>query len=348
MYSLDFRKHTAIFSEPGGTSRGVLYQKPSWIIALKHPDFEQPGYGEISIIPGLSVESKLEIEAFLSQHKILSENTLAELLTTSTPAIRFGLEMALKALKSQALEMFGKSKNLNIETNGLVWMGSAEDMWRRANEKYNEGFRCLKFKIGALDFQEELDFLKKVRSTWGEEITIRLDANGGFTPENALQKLEQLSVLNIHSIEQPIKTGQYSHMRALCKNSPIPIALDEELIGIKTQEEKAEILSEIKPQYVIFKNSLIGGWKQADEWIELCEQKDIQWWATSALELNVGLNAIAYHLSAYNNPLPQGLGTGKVFTNNIASNIKLDGKYLFHHKKSEDLLFKNCEHFFRT
>ena len=346
MYFLDFRKHTAIFSEPGGTSRGVLYQKPSWIIALTHPDFEQPGYGEISIIPGLSVETEVEIESFLNRHKNLSETTLSELLATTTPAIRFALEMAQKALFAQKLELFGEDIDLSIETNGLVWMGNTEDMWRRAESKIQEGFQCLKFKIGALDFDEELQFLQKIRKTYGKDITIRLDANGAFTPDNALEKLEALSVLNIHSIEQPIKAGQLQHMEKLCANSPIPIALDEELIGIKTISEKSEILSAIKPQYVIFKNSLIGGCQQADEWIHTCEKNNVKWWATSALELNIGLNAIAYHLSKYNNPLPQGLGTGKVFTNNIGSNLKLKNNVLTLENNSNDLLLSNTKKLF--
>jgi o-succinylbenzoate synthase len=343
VYSLSYRKHIAHFTEPGGTSRGILYQKPSWIIQLSHSDYSEPGYGEISIIPKLSIETEEGIEDFLNQHSTLSDNQLSDLLQTATPAIRFGFEMAVKSLESQALEMFGEEKNLNLKTNGLVWMGSIDDMWHRAQEKYSEGFRCLKFKIGALNFEDELALLKKVRSTWGNQITLRLDANGAFTPINALHKLERLSELNIHSIEQPIKAGQSDEMAKLCQDSPIDIALDEELIGIKSLEEKKAILEAIQPQYIILKNSLVGGWKEAAEWIALSENKDIGWWATSALELNIGLNAIAYQLADYTNDLPQGLGTGKVFSNNIKSNLMLDGEHLKLKSNKSDLLLANTK-----
>lgn len=343
MYSLSFKEHTAIFREPGGTSRGILYEKPSWILKLQHPDYTLAGYGEISIIPGLSVESKSEVESFLTKNKSFNEATLNNLLNSTSPAIRFALEMAKKSLDCQAVEMFGEAIDLNIESNGLVWMGDIETMKRRTLEKIEEGFTTLKFKIGANDFNDELNFLKWFREQFPNKITIRLDANGAFTPENALEKLKALADYSIHSIEQPIKANQWDAMAKLCIESPIAIALDEELIGIKTLEEKAEILSKIKPQYIILKNALIGGWVQADEWIALCKKHNIGWWATSSLELNIGLNAIAYHLSKYNNPLPQGLGTGKVFTNNIDSNIKLDGRFLKKEKNSRDLLYSNCK-----
>ncbi len=343
VYSLNYRKHIALFTEPGGTSRGILYQKPSWIIQLSHTDYSEPGYGEISIIPKLSIETEEFIEEFLYKHPTLSENQLSEIIQSATPAVRFGFEMAVKSLESQALEMFGEEKNLNLKTNGLVWMGSIDDMWKRAQEKYAEGFRCLKFKIGALNFEDELALLKKVRSTWGDEITLRLDANGAFTPKEAPEKLEKLSKLGIHSIEQPIKAGQWDEMAKLCQVSPIDIALDEELIGIKSKQEKQDILDAIQPQYIILKNSLIGGWKEAAEWINLSENKGIGWWATSALELNIGLNAIAYQLADYTNQLPQGLGTGKVFSNNIKSNLKLDGEHLKLKSNKSDLLLDNTK-----
>lgn len=346
MYSLDFVKHTAIFREPGGTSRGVLYQKPSWILKLKHSDFELAGFGEISIIPGLSVENKADIEHFLQKHKSFNNSTLTELLSSSSPAIRFGLEMAKKSLECQALEMFGEAINLNIESNGLVWMGDIATMKRRAIEKIDEGFTTLKFKIGANDFTEELNFLKWFRQQNQDKINIRLDANGAFTPENALEKLKALADYNIHSIEQPIKAYQPQEMAELCAKSPIAIALDEELIGIKTYDKKNTLLNSIKPQYIILKNALIGGWAQADEWIALCKKHSIGWWATSSLELNIGLNAIAYHLHKQGNNLPQGLGTGRVFTNNIEGNIRLNNGFLQRDKTAKDLLYKNCKALF--
>ncbi len=345
MYRLLFKKHTAIFNEPGGTSRGVLKTKPSWIIKLSHPNYEKVGFGEISLIPGLSVETEEEVEQFLESNKSLSKERYQELLQSTSPAIRFGLEMALKSLESQALEMFGEKLKSPIKTNGLIWMGDFEVMKKRTLEKVRQGFECLKFKVGAHDFDEELAFLKSLRSELGSDLEIRLDANGAFSAENALEKLELLSQLNIHSIEQPIKSNQWKSMARLCKESPIDIALDEELIGIKDVNEKEAVLDEIKPQYIIFKNSLIGGWKEADEWILLAEQRNIKWWSTSALELNVGLNAIAYQLNSYKNELPQGLGTGKVFTNNLPCNFKLKGEYLIK-ESNEDLLFESCSRIF--
>lgn len=347
VYSLSYRKHIALFTEPGGTSRGILYQKPSWIIRLKHPSFEKPGFGEISIIPKLSVETESDVENFLNGHPSLSKNQLSDFLLSSSPAIRFGLEMALKSLESQALEMFGENKTLHLKTNGLVWMGDIDTMWRRANEKIEEGFKCLKFKIGALNFEDELALLKKVRATWGNDITLRLDANGAFSATNAMQKLEQLAELDIHSIEQPIKANQWEAMANLCRNSPIDIALDEELIGIKSKQEKQAILDAIQPQYIILKNSLIGGWKEAAEWINLSENKGIGWWATSALELNIGLNAIAYQIAGYNNPLAQGLGTGKVFSNNLESNLMLQKDFLTLKQGNTDKLLSNTKKLWR-
>lgn len=344
-YSLEFRKHVAIFNEPGGTSRGVLKTKPSWIMKLSHPNYEKVGFGEISLIPGLSLENEEDVHQFLDSNKTISQERYHELIQTASPAIRFGLEMALKSLESQSLEMFGEKLKSPIKTNGLIWMGDFEVMKKRVLEKIDQGFACLKFKVGAHDFAEELAFLKSIRTEFGSDLEIRLDANGAFTAENAMQKLELLSQLNIHSIEQPIKPNQWQAMAKLCKESPIDIALDEELIGIKTSDEKKAILDEIKPQYIILKNSLIGGWKEADEWILLAEERNIKWWSTSALELNVGLNAIAYQLNAYNNELPQGLGTGKVFTNNLPSNFRLEGEYLTKESK-EDLLFESCSKIF--
>ena len=344
MYKIDFIKHIAVFNEPGGTSRGVLYQKPSWIIRLQHSDFEKVGFGEISIIPKLSIESEDDVDNFLKKNNQLSDNQIKDILTEATPAIRFGFEMALKSLENQALEMYGSKNPINLKTNGLVWMGNFEEMQRRAIEKYSSGFRCLKFKIGAHQFDEELNFLNSIRNKW-PEIEIRLDANGAFSPHDALEKLKQLSELNIHSIEQPIKAKQWQEMAQLCIDSPIDIALDEELIGIKSKAEKEEILRTISPQYLIFKNSLIGGWKECEEWIELAEKQNVKWWSTSALELNVGLNAIAYQLTHHNNALPQGLGTGKVFTNKLPSNLVLKNDVL-QKTNPEDLLYQSCLNLF--
>ncbi len=237
--------------------------------------------------------------------------------------------MAFLSLQSQdPFQLFDtpfSSGKTGIPINGLIWMGDQGFMKQQIKDKLSAGFSCIKMKIGAIDFASEIALLKSIRREFNSnEIELRVDANGAFSPKGALEKLEQLAALDLHSIEQPIKQGQWDEMAALCEKTPLPIALDEELIGVFASEEKKRLLHTIKPQYIIFKPSFIGGFKGTDEWIELAEDKNVDWWITSALESNLGLNGIAQYTSTKNSILPQGLGTGSLFTNNVPSPLEIE------------------------
>jgi L-alanine-DL-glutamate epimerase-like enolase superfamily enzyme len=231
-----------------------------------------------------------------------------------------------------------------IPINGLIWMGDVEAMMTQLEQKINLGFSCIKIKVGAIDFESECNFLGHIRKLFhSSDLTLRLDANGAFQPEDAIQKLSKLSEYNIHSIEQPITPGQWKEMATLCKTSPIPIALDEELIGIFSKQEKVNLIQEIKPQYIILKPSLVGGWQGADQWVSIAEKHAVDWWATSALESNIGLNAIAQWVSTKQINRPQGLGTGGLFTNNIRTPLYLRGQNMgFDPNKLSDFTLKSC------
>jgi L-alanine-DL-glutamate epimerase-like enolase superfamily enzyme len=191
-------------------------------------------------------------------------------------------------------------------------------MKQQIQEKLAQGFRCIKVKIGAIDFEKELSLLKFIRNHFdAQTIEIRVDANGAFSSNKALDKLNRLAAYQLHSIEQPIAQHPIEAMTELCKTSPIPIALDEELIGVFSVPNKQKLLEQIQPQYIILKPSLVGGFRGTKEWIEIAEALGIQWWITSALESNIGLNAIAQWTFLQNNPMPQGLGTGGLYTNNF-------------------------------
>ena len=321
--------HILYFAEPGGTSRGTLLEKPSWIIKVwdtKNPAIY--GLGEISIIPGLSPDdlSVLEIKIQKACNEINYLNINERNYWKGFPAVRFGFETALMDLQLGGKcvlypSAFTGSK-AGIDINGLVWMGDLETMRKRVYQKVQQGFRCIKLKIGAIDFNKELELIEFVSSEFGQ-IEVRLDANGAFAPTDALKKLEKLNQFPIHSIEQPIKAGQWKQMADICRQSPIPIALDEELIGLEDTQHRKEMLAMIKPQYIILKPSLIGGLNEAEKWRILAQKQNINWWATSALESNIGLNAIAQWVYVQNTSLLQGLGTGKVFTNNFASPLEV-------------------------
>ena len=252
------------------------------------------------------------------------------------PSILFGLETSMLSLERNGNRLFdtpfGRGEE-GIPINGLVWMGSFEEMAARLEEKINMGFRCVKLKIGAIDFEQEMYLIKHIRERFSREsIELRVDANGGFGPDDAMGKLERLARYDIHSIEQPIKQHQWEAMSRLCKNSPLPIALDEELIGVNSPEEKKELLDVIKPAYIILKPSLHGGMRGSEEWIRWAEERGIGSWITSALESNIGLNAVA-HLAAklYGSgiTMPQGLGTGQLFTDNIDMPLEIKGDMLW-------------------
>lgn len=325
------------FKRPAGTSRGVLHHKKSWILQIWddiNPEIQ--GIGEVSTIQGLSIDNENEIPNALDElcRDINTSEDWSLTKADSFPAIKFGLETALADLRNKGKQIFVQNdftKGIyGIPINGLIWMGNSDFMITQIREKIEQGFNCIKIKVGAINFEEEIGLLKFIRKQFNEKfIEIRLDANGAFAPQGALQKLDKLSAFGIHSIEQPIKAGQPAAMADICSQSPIPIALDEELIGKKPDEITAT-LEQIKPQYIILKPSLLGGFATADHWISAAEQRHIGWWATSALESNIGLNAIAQWVSEKKTILPQGLGTGQLYINNIASPLEIKKAALFH------------------
>lgn len=322
MLQAKWHKHVLQFRTPAGTSRGVLQDKPTYFI--KAWNSETPtivGTGECSTIINLSYDHRPNFEETLDE-VCRNINSLPDL--TEWPSINFGVEMALLDLANGGNQILIPSAftrgEQTILINGLIWMGDEAFMQQQVQEKIEQGYRCIKLKIGALDFEKELAILRAIRNDFSpDEIELRVDANGAFAVEDAPSKLQQLAELQLHSIEQPIKQGQHEAMAQLCATSPLPIALDEELIGYFGNKE--ELLTHIKPQYIILKPSLLGGFAQCNQWIAAAEKHGIGWWATSALESNIGLNAIAQWVFTKNNTLPQGLGTGQLYSNNVESRL---------------------------
>jgi o-succinylbenzoate synthase len=334
-------KHTLQFSFPAGTSRGVLHEKDSWFIRIW--DESNPaivGIGECSIIPKLSIDDVPELEEVIAQ-TIDQINTKGERSFSANkfPALEFAIETALLDLQTGGKQILFPSgftqQKAAIPINGLIWMDSFDSMWQQAVNKFAAGFKVLKMKVGALNFDEEVYFIKQLRKEFSTA-EIRLDANGAFPADEALDRLKVLAEHSIHSIEQPIAPKQLSSMQLLCKKSPIAIALDEELIGINTLQEKENLLRIISPQYIILKPSLLGGFRACDEWISVTEKQQIAWWATSALESNIVLNAIAQWVFTKENPLPQGLGTGGLYTNNVPSTLEVKNGMLYYKKRFEN------------
>lgn len=323
-----YHKHILEFKRPSGTSRGILKTKETWFIVLSKDG--KKGIGECGILRTLSIDDRSDYEEKLKwtcDHIHLGVNLLYHELK-EFPSIQFGVEMALKSLESTDRFTLFPSEfvkgNDAIPINGLIWMGEKKFMKDQIIEKLDQGFDCIKMKIGAIDFDAELDLLAYIRSQFSKEvIELRVDANGAFSPHEALDKLKRLSVYNLHSIEQPIKQGQYEMMKNLCKDTPLPIALDEELIGVFDVTEKRKLLLTIQPQFIILKPSLIGGFRGTQEWIDIADELNIGWWITSALESNIGLSAIAQFTYTLNNTMPQGLGTGSLYTNNIESPLSV-------------------------
>jgi len=315
-------KYTLNFKRPSGTSRGVMTEKETWFIILEEND--KKGIGECGILRGLSIDDRPDYEEKLQwacSNIHLGEAALWEALK-EFPSIQFGLETAFRSLAANNPFILFPSEftkgEQNILINGLVWMGDEAYMKQQIEEKLAQGFNCIKLKIGAIDFEKEIGLLKFIRQNFTpEQIEIRVDANGAFLVRDALYKLAQLSNFELHSIEQPISAGQGEAMAKLCLETTLPIALDEELIGIFDYADKDALLQNIQPQYIILKPSLVGGFKGSDEWIRLAEKYNIGWWITSALESNIGLNAIAQYTFTKNNLMPQGLGTGALYTNNF-------------------------------
>ena len=315
-------KHILNFKRPSGTSRGVLTSKETFFLVIEQED--KKGIGECNLFRGLSVDDVPDYKAklqWVEQHLHLGEEALLKKLV-AFPSIQFGVEQVFRSVAaSQWYELFPSDFTTGkdaIPINGLIWMGSPDFMKAQIKEKLAQGFRCIKMKIGAIDFEEEYRILKALRNEFSaSDIEIRVDANGAFQATEALVYLERLAALQLHSIEQPIRAGQWEAMAELCEQTPLPIALDEELIGVFTSEEKQRLLREIQPQYIILKPSLIGGYRGSEEWITLAETLGIGWWVTSALESNIGLNAIAQWTYTLHSPMPQGLGTGALYTNNL-------------------------------
>ena len=333
-----YHKYILDFKQPSGTSRGILKTKETWFIVLNKDG--KRGVGECGVLRGLSIDDRPDYEATLQwtcRNVRLGLEVLLDKLI-EFPSIQIGLEMAFKSLESEnEFELFpsdftkGKA---SIPINGLIWMGTEAFMKEQIQDKIEAGFSCIKMKIGAIDFETELNLLKSLRKNFSEsDIELRVDANGAFKTDEALEKLKQLSDYKLHSIEQPIKAGQFEEMARLCEKTTLPIALDEELIGVFSKTKKEELLQIIKPQYIILKPSFIGGFKGSNEWISLAEQQNIGWWITSALESNVGLNAIAQYTFLKNNDMPQGLGTGSLFTNNFQSPLKVKNGTLHYNLK---------------
>ena len=323
-----YKKYVLDFKRPSGTSRGVLTQKETWFIKIE--ELGKIGFGECGILRGLSIDDTPDYEETLRwacEHIHLGEQELYDKLE-AFPSIQFGIEMAFRSFHSKDLFDLFPSEftkgNEGIAINGLIWMGEAQFMQDQINEKLEAGFDCIKMKIGAIDFDAEIKLLESIRKEFPKEkITLRVDANGAFAPAEALQKLERLAALDLHSIEQPIKQHQIQEMAKLCDRTPLPIALDEELIGVFGYAKQKELLQTIKPQYIILKPSLVGGFRGCDTWIQLAEAQGIGWWITSALESNIGLNAIAQYTHSKSTTIPQGLGTGGLYTNNVSSPLEI-------------------------
>ncbi|ULC58358.1 o-succinylbenzoate synthase [Flaviramulus sp. BrNp1-15] len=333
-----YHKYILNFKQASGTSRGILKTKEIWFIIIKAE--EKKGIGECGLFRGLSVDDRPDYEEKLKwvcENIDLGLNVLLNELI-EFPSIQFGLEMAFKSLESKdSFELFPSKftqREDSIPINGLIWMGSEAFMKQQIKEKLDAGFSCIKMKIGAIDFQQEINLIQSIRKQFSsKDIELRVDANGAFSPSEALEKLKILSKFDLHSIEQPIKQGQWEVMANLCSKTPLPIALDEELIGVFTVTKKQELLQTIKPQYIILKPSLVGGFNGSDEWIKLAENQNIDWWITSALESNVGLNAIAQYTYNKQSELPQGLGTGSLFTNNFDSPLQVKNGTLQYNNK---------------
>ena len=346
-------ERTLHFKQPAGTSRGVYTTRKIWLVYLS--DGERTGVGECAPLPDLSCDARLDYAELLERFcadfcrwqdsqgdcpscakpaEHIRDCPLCESLRPY-PSMLFGLETALlNLLHGDCLFDTAFSRGeIGIPINGLVWMGNYDEMLQRMESKLEQGFRCVKLKIGAIDFEQELDLVKRIRERFSfHEVELRVDANGAFPYEEALYKLELLSQYNIHSIEQPIKAGQWAYMAELCRESPLPIALDEELIGVNDPEMKTHMLNIIKPRYIILKPSLHGGMMGCREWIQTAREQGIGSWITSALESNIGLNAIAQFASdVYGDDIrmPQGLGTGQLFTDNIPMPLEIRGDQLW-------------------
>lgn len=335
---IDIKHRLAHFKQPAGTSRGVYLTRDTWILTVKDTETGRIGVGECAPLPDLSCDAMPDYEQRLRDicRFVEMNNGIDIQLFRPYPSMLFGLETALLNLNNGGNVIFDTPftrGEVGIPINGLVWMGTAEEMTHRVEEKLKAGFRCVKLKIGAIDFEEEVNIIKGIREKFPADVVqLRLDANGGFSTDDAMKRLERLATYDIHSIEQPIRQKQWRSMADICRNSPIPIALDEELIGVNIPEMKRLLLDEIHPAYIILKPSLHGGMCGCEEWVAMAQERGIESWMTSALELNVGLNAIAqFAAHIYGSPIimAQGLGTGQLFIDNISMPLAIRGDKLY-------------------
>ena len=324
MYTIKIVPRRLHFKQPAGTSRGSYTTRDVWYLHLtsdKYPD--RVGIGECAPLPKLSCDDMQGYESVLAHicNEVTEQGGFSVESLRDYPSILFGLETAFRHFERGCFKLWDtpfSRGEVGIPINGLIWMGDYKKMLEQIEAKMAVGFRCIKLKIGAINFEEELALLRFIRSHFSaKEVELRVDANGAFAPADAMEKLKRLAELDLHSIEQPIRAGQWEDMARLTAETPLPIALDEELIGINIPERKQCLLDSVHPQYIILKPSLHGGMAGGNEWIREAEKRNIGWWITSALESNIGLNAIAHWCAAFNNPLPQGLGTGALFTDNV-------------------------------
>ncbi|HYG19693.1 MAG TPA: o-succinylbenzoate synthase [Ohtaekwangia sp.] len=323
-------KKTFRFGFDARTSRGRMHDKTSWFIRLWHDnDPTIVGIGECGPLPGLSPDAQPGFEAVLStvlqeinERQFSPGDEVSELVPAGFPSITFGLETALLDLRHGGRRIIFDNPFVTgnpLPINGLIWMGNRDFMIRQIDEKIAQGFTCIKLKVGGLDFDHECNILQYIRDRYAGNITLRLDANGAFKPETALDKLNTLARFDIHSIEQPVQPG-LEILPELCLKSPIAIALDEELIDVSPDfASRQSLLTRVKPQFLVLKPTLHGGFSGCAGWIAAAEQNGIGWWITSALESNIGLNAICQFTASYSIRMPQGLGTGMIYMDNIPS-----------------------------
>ena len=341
MKHIEISERTLHFKQPAGTSRGVYTTRKSYYLTITDDNRSGiKGVGECATLPDLSCDAVPEYFKILNDVCRMVEQTgnIPYDILRPYPSILFGLETAFAQLDANGSTClydtpFGRGEE-GITINGLVWMGTFDEMYSRLETKLKAGFHCVKLKIGAINFDKELDLIKHIREAFDKNtIELRVDANGGFSPDNAMERLEALAKYDIHSIEQPIKQHQWGEMARLCKETPLPIALDEELIGVNVKSMKEYLLETIRPQYIILKPSLHGGMYGCTEWIQMAKERGINSWITSALESNVGLNAIAHYCAKTYGPsvsMPQGLGTGQLFTDNIDMPLVIDGDKIWY------------------
>lgn len=324
MMEFDFKKYVFHFKNEIGTSRGKMRTRTSWFIFLKEND--KIGIGEVAPLPGLSIETESEVESELNRLKFLNSN-----FSSTLPSIIFALETALLDLQNGGKRILFHSpftnQNVGIPINGLIWMNDFDKMKSEIDSKINI-YKCIKIKIGSINFEDEIELIKYIRNK-SADVEIRLDANGAFDFNSAKEILNRISKYKIHSIEQPIAKNQIENLKVLCETSPIPIALDEELIGVNDFESKLKLIDFVKPHYLVLKPSLLGGFKSCDEWIEIAEKNNVSWWITSALESNIGLNSIAEWTATLKNNSIHGLGTGELYKNNFTSPLSIKNDKLF-------------------